>query len=83
MILCVGKTRSTPYRTYSWFWFGGVLSPGDVSLECFTSDLQNITCQWDQNIYKTVDHKLFYRQAPRSSQRDPNAQRSHIPAASL
>ncbi|KAJ3598980.1 hypothetical protein NHX12_032943 [Muraenolepis orangiensis] len=36
-------------------------SADDISLECYTSDLQNVTCQWDQNIYEDVSYQLFYR----------------------
>ncbi|CAL8349469.1 unnamed protein product [Gadus morhua 'NCC'] len=39
----------------------------DISLECYTSDLHNVTCQWDENIYKDVTHKLFYRHSPSKS----------------
>ncbi|KAG7273574.1 hypothetical protein CRUP_019820, partial [Coryphaenoides rupestris] len=39
-------------------------SAGDISLECYTSDLQNITCQWHENIYEDVIYKLFYRLDP-------------------
>ena len=44
------------------------LSSVDISLECYTSDLHNVTCQWDENIYKDVTHKLFYRHSPRYNQ---------------
>ncbi|CAL8306385.1 unnamed protein product [Lota lota] len=42
-------------------------SADDISLECYTSDLHNITCQWDENIYKEVTYKLFYRLGPSKS----------------
>lgn len=33
----------------------------DISLTCYTSDLQNITCQWNGSRYgKEKDYKLFY-----------------------
>ncbi|KAF7657522.1 hypothetical protein LDENG_00025960 [Lucifuga dentata] len=33
----------------------------DVSLLCYTSDLQNITCQWNPYKYKEFAYKLFYK----------------------
>ncbi|KAG7272150.1 hypothetical protein CRUP_010219, partial [Coryphaenoides rupestris] len=42
-------------------------SADDISLECYTSDLQNITCQWHENIYEDVIYKLFYRLDPSES----------------
>ncbi|KAF3835390.1 hypothetical protein F7725_027948 [Dissostichus mawsoni] len=36
-------------------------SADDISLMCYTSDLQNITCQWNGSRYgKEKDYKLFY-----------------------
>ncbi|KAK5869596.1 hypothetical protein PBY51_024301 [Eleginops maclovinus] len=36
-------------------------SADDISLKCYTSDLQNITCQWNRSRYgEEKDYKLFY-----------------------
>lgn len=35
-------------------------SADDISLTCYTSDLQNITCQWDGSRYEEV-YKLLYK----------------------
>ncbi|XP_032381039.1 thrombopoietin receptor [Etheostoma spectabile] len=37
-------------------------SAGDILLECYTSDLQNISCQWNGNRYsKENEYKLFHK----------------------
>ncbi|KAK2908141.1 thrombopoietin receptor isoform X2 [Channa argus] len=37
-------------------------SAEDVSLICYTSDLQNVTCQWNGSIYGAEnEYKLFYK----------------------
>ncbi|CAB1437509.1 unnamed protein product [Pleuronectes platessa] len=36
-------------------------SADDVSLVCFTSDLQNVTCQWNRSRHGLENHKLFYQ----------------------
>ncbi|XP_071371085.1 thrombopoietin receptor [Centroberyx affinis] len=36
-------------------------SADDISLMCYTSDLQNITCQWNENTYGEFTYKLFYK----------------------
>uniref|UniRef100_A0A3Q3K870 Fibronectin type-III domain-containing protein n=1 Tax=Monopterus albus TaxID=43700 RepID=A0A3Q3K870_MONAL len=33
----------------------------DVSLTCYTPDLQNITCQWNGSRYGKNEYKLFYK----------------------
>ncbi|XP_034439143.1 thrombopoietin receptor isoform X1 [Hippoglossus hippoglossus] len=35
-------------------------SADDVSLVCFTSDLQNVTCHWNRSRYGLENYKLFY-----------------------
>ncbi|KAM3876191.1 thrombopoietin receptor [Diretmus argenteus] len=36
-------------------------SADDISMICYTSDLQTITCQWDENTYGKCTYKLFYK----------------------
>ncbi|XP_060934233.1 thrombopoietin receptor [Limanda limanda] len=36
-------------------------SADDVSLVCFTSDLQNVTCQWNRSRHGLENYKLFYK----------------------
>ncbi|XP_056132743.1 thrombopoietin receptor [Lampris incognitus] len=36
-------------------------SADDISLQCFTADLQNITCQWNEGTYEDLTYKLFYK----------------------
>ncbi|XP_034738384.1 thrombopoietin receptor [Etheostoma cragini] len=37
-------------------------SAGDISLECYTSDLHNISCQWNGNRYSgDNEYKLFHK----------------------
>ncbi|XP_034035410.1 thrombopoietin receptor isoform X2 [Thalassophryne amazonica] len=36
-------------------------SADDISLLCFTSDLQNVTCQWNRTKYGEHFYKLFYK----------------------
>ncbi|XP_076026323.1 thrombopoietin receptor [Genypterus blacodes] len=36
-------------------------SADDISLICYTSHLQNITCQWDGNKYEALTYTLFYK----------------------
>ncbi|XP_043985878.1 thrombopoietin receptor isoform X3 [Gambusia affinis] len=35
-------------------------SADDISLVCFTSDLQHVTCHWNSTKYAENDYKLFY-----------------------
>ncbi|XP_033476727.2 thrombopoietin receptor isoform X1 [Epinephelus lanceolatus] len=40
-------------------------SADDISLTCYTSDLQNITCQWNGSRYgEGNEYKLFYKMGP-------------------
>uniref|UniRef100_A0A3Q3K841 Fibronectin type-III domain-containing protein n=1 Tax=Monopterus albus TaxID=43700 RepID=A0A3Q3K841_MONAL len=38
-------------------------SADDVSLTCYTPDLQNITCQWNGSRYGKNEYKLFYKKS--------------------
>ncbi|KAJ0065455.1 hypothetical protein NL108_010729, partial [Boleophthalmus pectinirostris] len=44
-------------------------SADDISLQCYTEDLTNVTCQWDGSIYNIeTDYKLFYKMGLSESQ---------------
>ncbi|KAM4628658.1 thrombopoietin receptor [Polymixia lowei] len=45
-------------------------SADDISLMCYTSDLQNITCQWNDNTYREITYKLLYKTGLRSNLRN-------------
>uniref|UniRef100_A0A3B4WD05 MPL proto-oncogene, thrombopoietin receptor n=1 Tax=Seriola lalandi dorsalis TaxID=1841481 RepID=A0A3B4WD05_SERLL len=60
------KCGSSPSAGYwsSWSYLVRAMVPqsaDDVSLMCYTSDLQNISCQWNGSRYVEKEYKLFYK----------------------
>ncbi|XP_029542665.1 thrombopoietin receptor-like isoform X3 [Oncorhynchus nerka] len=43
-------------------------SAADISLLCHTSDLQNITCQWNGQAYRNDTYTIYYKLGPSESE---------------
>uniref|UniRef100_A0A3Q2Q578 MPL proto-oncogene, thrombopoietin receptor n=1 Tax=Fundulus heteroclitus TaxID=8078 RepID=A0A3Q2Q578_FUNHE len=69
---CEDSARGYPGYWSAWSKPARAIVPAfahNISLACFTSDLQNITCRWNSTKYGAEnEYKLFYNASPRQSQ---------------
>ncbi|XP_035996778.1 thrombopoietin receptor isoform X2 [Fundulus heteroclitus] len=71
-VKCDNSARAHPGYWSAWSKPARAIVPvfaHNISLACFTSDLQNITCRWNSTKYGAEnEYKLFYNASPRQSQ---------------